>query len=85
MPRKGKVTVKGTSLDKLFDDLIHLFIEEKKREFAMRHIKLSKAKVMEISVQKFLEIQGVLEPYLKKLGFSDSEIRNIKDTLKLVR
>ena len=79
------MTVKGTSLDKLYDDLINLFIEEKKREFAMRHMRLSKAKVMEIALQKFLELQGRLEPYLKKLGFSDSEIRNIKDTLKLVR
>jgi len=65
--------------------LVQKFIELKKEEFKLRHIRLSRAKVYELSLLKFLEMQGVLEPFLKEFGYSDSAIRNIKDSLKLVR
>lgn len=85
MPRKGKTTIKGTSVNDIYSKLVEKFIVEKKEEFKLRHIRLSKAKVFEIALLKFLEMQGVLEPFLKELGYSDSAIRNIKGSLTLVR
>jgi len=85
MPRRGKTTVKGTTVNDLYTKLVEKYIELKKQEFKLRQIRLSRAKVYELSLLKFLEIQGILEPFLKELDYSDSAIRNIKDNLKLVR
>jgi len=51
VPRKGKSTIKSTSVPDLTIQLIDKFIETRKGQFAF--LKLSRAKVAEIAVFKF--------------------------------
>jgi len=81
MPREG---IKSTSIPDLYVKLIDKLLEEKKNEFILKNIRLSRAAIIEIALLKFLEIQGVLERYLKELGLEDSAIEGIKERLKVV-
>ena len=70
MPREGKVTFKGTTVPDLIIRLMDKFVEEKQKDFAF--IRLSRAKVAELAVLKFLESRGELDKFLTDLGVSDS-------------
>lgn len=84
MGRKGKTTIFGTTTSNLYSKLIEKYIEEKGDILRLKQISPSKAKVVELAILKFLEIQGVLEPYLKEFGLTDSEVKSIKEHLKVV-
>jgi len=58
------------------------FVEEKQKDFAF--IRLSRAKVAELAVLKFLESRGELDRFLTDLGVADSEAESIKRYLKAV-
>lgn len=83
-PRKGedKLTIAGTSMSKIIGELLDKFKEEKQKDFPT--IKLSRPKIVEIAVYKLLDDQGVLVPWLEAKGYSDSQVKNIKQYLLMV-
>jgi len=84
MGRKGKSTVQGTSVNSFINKLIDKYIEQNKRLFRLKQIKLSRAKVVEVAFLAYLDGKGVLEQYLKELDYSDGEVKSIKEHLKSV-
>ena len=61
-------------------DLMDKYVKEQGRDFAL--LRLSRAKLIEIAVLRFLDQKGVLEKYLSELGYEDSQIKRIKQYLQ---
>lgn len=80
MPKKGRVTIAGTSLPEIVAKLIDRFIKESQEKYPF--LEWSRPKVLELALFSMLSQRNFLEPFLKELGWTDAQIGSIKQYLQ---